>query len=506
MDSIALFLGALLGGMTALAWALGWLVPQTRVRARQQLRDELLREAEGLARERLTGERQDFDDESQRRQQRVDELEDRARKREDALDRRVEALENRERESSQREATLAGREATLQTREAEVERTLERQLRELERIADLRREEAERLLLDRVERVCREEAEQVMAREEARLVDQLGRRSRELLLGAVQRTAVQHAHEAMVATVPLPSDELKGVLIGRDGRNIRAFETQTGVDLLVDDTPGVVVVSCFDPVRREVARRALTRLVDEGRVHPPRIEVVVAETRQDLESAVQELGRAAADEVGVALGDPLTTLLGRLEFCTAEGQNLRRHSIEVAHLAATLAGELELDPGIARRCALLHDIGHAVAHEAEGSHARVGAAQAERAGEDQVVVNAIAAHHGEVDPSSPYAVLVQVANQLSSDRPGARDGQFTVAARRQAKLEALAEKHTGVKRAYAIQAGRQVRVIVDPDKVNDRNAQRLAREIVRELEAAEPGPGEIKVTVVRELRQAEAAS
>ena len=500
---LALLVGALLGAILAGAYAVLWLLPRVRDETRAQVQDLSRREAEVAARERVQREREALEQSAQSERSRLQALEERSRQREDALERRLRALEDREREAGEREATLTGEKAALATRAAEVERLLERETRELERIGELGREEAQALLLDRIERRCRDEAEQVRTRGERELQEELQRRARDVLLTALQRQAVSHAREALVSVVPLPDDEVKGLLVGRDARNLRTFEAQTGVDLLIDDTPGVVVLSAFDPVRREVARRALVRLVEERRIHPPRIEAAVAEARQQLEEAVQELGRAAAAAVGVELAGPLITLLGRLEFMSSEGQNVRRHSLETAHLAATLASELGLDPAPARRAGLLHDIGKAVAHERQGGHAAVGADLAERHGEDPLVVNAIAAHHQDVSPRSPYAVIVEIANRLSGERPGARDAQLELAIRRQAELEAAAAKLPGVVRAFAVQAGREVRVVVDPGRVNDKAAQRLARDVARALEGCGPTPGEVKVTVVRETRHEE---
>lgn len=500
-----LFAGALLGAILSAAFAVLWLLPRVRDETRAQVQDLSRREAEVAARERLQREREALETSAQSERARLQGLEDRARQREDALERRLVALEDRERRDGEREAALTGAEAALKAREAEVARTLERELRELERIGELRREEAQALLLDRIEHRCREDADQVLTRAERELSSELTRRARDVLLTALQRQAPSQAREALVSVVPLPDDEVKGMLVGRDARNLRTFEEKTGVDLLIDDTPGVVVLSAFDPVRREVARRALLRLIAERRIHPPRIEAAVAEARGQLEETVQELGREAADAVGVQLAPELVTLLGRLEFCTSEGQNVRRHSIETAHLAATLASELGLDPQPARRAALLHDVGKAVAHDREGGHAAVGAELAARHGEDPVVVDAIGAHHGATAPRTPYAVIVELANRLSGERPGARDAQLELAVRRQDALEAAAARQPGVERAYAVQAGREVRVVVDPGKVSDKAAQRLARDVARALEGGGPSPGEVKVTVLRETRHEETA-
>jgi len=505
LDPGSFALGALAAALLIGA-AASWAVPWLRQRAQDELRDHLQRAAEVGARERLHREQEELGERTAKARRDLEEQGERLRLREDALDRRIERLEDRERDLHEREAAATGLRAALEAREAEVDRTSARQLRELERISGLRREEAEHLLIDRVERSCQEEAERALARVDAELAEEVARRARDALLTALQRTRLSHAGEALVSTVALPSDDLKGAIVGRDARNVRAFEEATGVDLIVDDTPGLVVVSAFDPVRREVARRALVRLLDEGRIHPPRIEVVVAETRQELEEAVQELGRRTTDAAGVQLPQRLETLLGRLEFVSEGGQSVRQHALETAALAAALASELGLDPEQARRAGLLHDVGKAVEHETGGGHAAVGAEAARRAGEDPDIVNAVAAHHGEVEATSPYAVLVQVANRLSEERPGARDGQVDAAIRRREELEAVARRHPGVERAWAVQAGRELRLVVDPARVSDKASQRLARDVARAVGEAGVGtPGEVKVTVVRPFRAEEPA-
>lgn len=504
--TLGLVLGALIAGLAAAAWA-GWvLAPRTRAAALAGERDTQRREAEAAARDALGREREAFAAEQATARREVKELEGRARGREDAFDRRIEGLEERERALRVREAELTGKQAALEAERAEVERTVQRNVRELERISGMRREEAEHLLLERVEARCADEARAIAARAELALAEEADRRGREALLSAIGRAAWSQTHEPLVTAVPLPDDEAKALLIGRDARNVRTFQALTGVDLLVDDTPGVVVLSSFDPVRREVARRALGKLLDEGRIHPQRIEELVVAARAELEEVVVGLGREAAREAHVeGLHPRLEALLGRLEFRTAEGDNVRLHSVEAARLAGLLAGELGLDPVVARRAGLLHDIGQAVDHEQDGGHAALGADFARRCGEADVVVDAIAHHHDPVQASSPIAALVQLANALSTRRPGARDGQLEAAIRRRSEVEAIALRHAGVERAWAVQAGRELRVVVDPAKVGDKAAIRLARDVARALEAAAVGPGEVKVTVIREVRVEETA-
>lgn len=507
MDPLTAFL---LGALCALAFGgaglIGWGVPALRRRALDDERERLRREVDLAAREQSIRDRQEWEAAQQTSRRELKELEGRCRSREDALDRRTEGVEDRERQLAVREAELKGQRATLEAERAEVERLMQRELRELERISGLRREEAEHLLLQRVEDRCKAETQAALARADADLAAALAARGQQALLGALQRAGWSHAQESLVTVVPLPSDELKMLLVGREARNVRTFEAQTGVDLLVDDTPGVVVLSSFDPLRREVARRALLKLIADGRIQPGRIEEVVTAAKVELEEATESLGRAAAEEARVERLHPrLLALLGRLEYRTSEGANVRRHAVETAQLAGLLAGELGLDAPLARRAALLHDVGLAVEHEQDGSHAAVGAAFARRCDEDPVVVNAIAAHHEDVACDSPYAALVQLANALATKRPGARDGAIEQAIRRREEVEAIALKHPGVLRCMAVQAGRELRVIVDPQKHSDRTAQRLARDLAKAIEGAEVGPGEVKVTVVREVRVEETA-
>jgi ribonuclease Y len=504
--ALAFVLGGLATALAGVVALVAWGLPAVRRRTLEGEQERLRREVDLAARERALADRAELEASLAAARRELKELEARCRTREDALDRRTEGVEDRERQLSVREAALKSQQATLEAEQADLERTRQKELRELERISGLRREEAEHLLLQRVEEGCQAEAAETRARADAALAEEVAARTRAALLAAMQRAGWSHAHESLVTVVPLPGDELKGPLVGRDARNVRTFEAQTGVDLLIDDTPGVVVLSSFDPLRREVARRALVRLLEEGRIQPGRIEEAVALARTEVEETTTGLGRAAAEEARVeGLHARLVTLLGRLEYRTAEGQNVRLHSIETARLAGLLAGELGLDAPLARRAGLLHDIGLAVEHEQDGGHAAVGADFARRCGEDPAVVDAIAAHHEEAAAASPYGAVVQLANALSARRPGARDGALEASIRRRGELEALALRQPGVVRCLAVQAGRELRVIVDPQRHSDRTAQRLARDVARAIEAAEVGPGEVRVTVVREVRAEETA-
>lgn len=502
---IAFSFGFLVAFVVALAVAL-WRLPFLRKEAVDEFREQLRREALLAAKEQLYMERDTFENALLATREELDEREERTRRREGATDARVERIDERERLLSEREARLKAEQAALEARESEISRAQQRELRELERISGMRREEAEHLLLERVEQRCHAEAQEVAERVEREVERDLDARGRATLLRALRRLARPVAREALTTTVHL-DDELKLALVGREGRNARAFETETGVDLLIDDTPGSVVLSAFEPVRREVAHRALKALLDDGRLDPERIKSAVAEARQHMGEAVAELGRAAAGEAQVeGLHQRLLVLVGRLEFHVSGGQSARATALEVAALSGALAAELGLDAALARRCGLLHDIGRAVEHDVAGSAAEVGADFARRCGEDERVVDAIASLRRKPEVASPYAALVQVARRAVRARPGAQDERVDQAIARREAIETLALKHPGVKRAHAVQAGRHLRVIVDPSSVSERGAAKLAREVAREIEQGEVLPGEVQVSVIRETVVQETAA
>ncbi|MGE0707156.1 MAG: Rnase Y domain-containing protein [Planctomycetota bacterium] len=504
---LAFTLGFLIAFSVALLLAL-WRLPFVRKEVLDESRERHQREASAAAKEQLYLERGSFENALAATRAELAEREERCRLREDALDGRLERLEAREGALGAREGELKQQRAALEVREAEVERAHQRELRELERVASMRREEAEHLLLERVEQSCCEEAAAVRDKVEGQLQSGVAERARELLLVAMRRQASRAAREDLVTTVQLVDDELKLALVGREGRNARAFAAATGVDLLIDDTPGAVVLSAFEPVRREIARRALEVLLEDGRIHPERIQEVVKEARLSMDDAVRGAGAAAAEEAGVAELHPrLVTLLGRLEFHLLHGRNARLHAVESARLAAALAAELGLDPALARRAALLLDVGRAIEQDGEGNSAEVGADFARRCDEDPRVVDAIARGAREgVEVASPYAAVAQLASRVARKRPGAADPGVEQAVARREELERIAERHPGVKRAYAVQAGRVLRVIVDPTTVSERGATRLAREIAKEISQAEALPGEVSVSVIRETRAEETAS
>ncbi len=414
--------------------------------------------------------------------------------RRESLDRRQEQLENRSR-------NLDRREQALEKREREIEALIAKQQAELERIAALSKEEARKMLLEQVEREARQDMARLIRQVEAEAREVADQRAREIIVTAIQRLATDVTNDVVVSMVELPSDDMKGRIIGRGGRNIRAIENATGVDIVVDDTPEAIVISSFDPVRREVARLALEKLIADGRIHPARIEKVVKETRQEVERMIREYGEQAAYEAGVrGLHPDLIRLLGQLKFRTSYGQNQWHHAIEAARIAGLLAAELGANVDLAKKAALLHDIGKAVSHEVEGPHALIGAEIARRCGMHEIVVNAIASHHHEEEQRSIEAVIVEVADAISGARPGARRESLESYIKRITALEEIARSFPGVEEVYAIQAGREVRIIVKPDDVDDLAAIELSRNIARKIEEGLEYPGQIKVTVIRETR------
>jgi len=468
--------------------------------------EEVHRKAEVSAKEELHRRREDFEKETRETRTELKLLEKRLVKREDALERKAELTGKREKYIENLEAELSGRQANIVTKERELTELLDNEKDELYRISGLNPQDARTQLFERLEREYDREAAALLDRKVERAKDQADQQAREILSTAIQRCAVEHTNESVVSTIDLPSDEMKGRIIGREGRNIRAFEKATGVDVIVDDTPGVVVLSAFDSVRREMARRAMEELVADGRIHPARIEEVIERAKRKTEEIILQTGKQVLFDMGVhAKNAKLAYLLGRLKFRTSYGQNVLQHSIEVAHLCSIMAAELKLDAALAKRIGLLHDIGKAVDHELEGGHPEIGALLGKRIEEDAVVINAIAAHHEGEPAKSIYAVLVQAADAVSASRPGARRETLEKYIRRLERLEDVARSFDGVANSYAIQAGREVRVIVKSDRVGDKEAAKMARDIAKEIEQELDYPGEIRVTVVRETRSVEYA-
>jgi len=415
-------------------------------------------------------------------------------------------IEGKENELRTREGKLREREKRLTEKDEQARELVERQRVKLQRISGLSREEAKNLLLASMREVAEKEAIGMARQIESEAREKAEKEARKIITLAIQRYASDQVSESTVSTVPLPNDEMKGRIIGREGRNIRAFQAATGVDLIVDDTPEMVVLSAFDPVRREIARISLSRLVTDGRIHPPRIEGVVAKVEKEMEKELREVGEQTAFDVGIhGLKPELIRLLGRLKYRTSYGQNVLQHSREVAYLMGIMASELGLNIQTAKKIGLLHDIGKAIDHETEGSHAQIGANLARKYGMPEVVVNGIASHHGEVEVKTVYDVLSQAGDAVSAARPGARRASMENYVKRLEKLEEVALAFNGVRKAYAIQAGREVRVIVEPDKVDDNEAVQVARNISKKIEEELDYPGQVRVTVVRETRAVEYA-
>jgi ribonuclease Y len=445
--------------------------------------------------------REAWEAEVAKRREELDRAERRVQEREGSLDRKFDILDQREKEIGRRASDIGRREKAVGEQCEELERLLAEERRRLEQLAGMSREDAKAELVNRLAEEAKAEAANRIReiRETARR--NADREAKKIVALAVQRIAAEHTSEISVSSVSLPNDEMKGRIIGREGRNIRAFELATGVDVIIDDTPDTVVVSCFDPVRREVARLALSKLVSDGRIHPGRIEEVVAKAQKEVDAAIQEMGEQAAYEVGAhGLHPELIKLIGRMHYRTSYGQNILRHSIEVAHLAGIMAAELELDVVMARRGALLHDIGKVLTHEHEGTHVQLGVEVATRYGENPLVVNCIAAHHDDVPHESEVSVLVQAADAISGSRPGARREAFETYVKRLEGLERIASSYNGVEKVFAIQAGREIRVIVSPDDVDDFRMTSLSEEIARRIEGELQYPGQIKVVVIREQR------
>ncbi len=463
--------------------------------------DEALKAAEEKKRESMIEVKEEtikakneLDRELKERRNEQTRSERRIQQKEENIDKKTEAIERKEQ-------SLAQREENLIKKKEEVDRLSAQRQQELERISGLSSEQAKEYLLKSVEEEVKHETAMKIKEAELRAKEEADKKARECVITAIQRCAADHVSETTISVVNLPGDDMKGRIIGREGRNIRTLETMTGVELIVDDTPEAVVLSAFDPVRREVARIALERLIVDGRIHPARIEEMVDKARKEVDSIMKEEGEAAMLECGVhGLNPELTRLIGRLKFRTSFGQNALTHSIEVSQLAGHLASELGLDARVARRAGLLHDIGKAVDHDMEGSHVQLGAELCRKYKESQVVVNAVEAHHGDVEPTTLIACLVQAADAISAARPGARRETLGTYTNRLSQLEEIANSFKGVDRSFAIQAGREVRVMVVPEQVSDDDMVILAREISKKVEDEMQYPGMIKVNVIRESR------
>ena len=468
--------------------------------------EAILKQAQLDSKEQLHTLRQEFEEKTKERRNELSQVEKRLHQREELLDRKMETVDRKERDLGDRDKQFATREQTLKTKDDQLAQLIAEEKEKLKTITNLNTEEAKQLLLSRLEQDCRSEAGMVIKQVEEETKRDAQMLAKRILVESMQRCAAEFTVETTTSVIQLPNEDMKGRIIGREGRNIKAFELATGVDLIVDDTPDVVTLSSFDMVRREVARQSLARLMSDGRIHPARIEEVVEKVKKEFEIHIAQEGEKTINELGtLGVHNEMVKLLGRLRYRTSYGQNVLVHMKETGYLCGMIAAELGLDQRLARRCGLLHDIGKAVSHEVEGPHAIIGAEIAKKYGEKPEIVHAIEAHHEDVPPTTLYAVLTIVADSISGSRPGARGDTLENYVKRIQALETLCDSFSGVEKAYAIQAGREVRVIVQPERVTDLEAISLAREIKKKVEGSVEFPGQIKITVIRETRSIEYA-
>ncbi len=518
-ESLTYILVAVAAGL--LAFAAAWILARrigkksldsARAEA-QKLMDEAKKEAEIKKKEATLQAREDFlrikgefEREAEKKRRELETTEKKLEERGASVQKKLDLLEVRDREFNNREKTIQAREKGIGLREKELEDIIKSQNEKLQKIAQMTPEEAKKLLMDNMMHEARVEAAAYIKEIKEKAEQDAEKEAREIIISAIYRCAADHTVESTVSVVNLPNDEMKGRIIGREGRNIRSFETATSIDVIVDDTPEAVILSGYDPVRREIARMALEKLISDGRIHPTRIEEVVEKSQREMDVIVREAGEQACFELGVhGLHADIVKMLGKLNYRTSYGQNVLAHAKEVAMLCGLMAAELELDAALAKRCGLLHDVGKAIDRETEGTHTQIGADFMRRYHENEMVINAIESHHGDVPMLGPYPVLVQAADAISGARPGARREPLEAYIKRLTQLEELADSFKGVSKAYAIQAGREIRVIVENAVVDDLSSSILATDIAQKIENEMQYPGQIKVTVIRETRTTEYA-
>jgi ribonuclease Y len=511
VEAIAAVIAGIAIGVS-ITWIAVWFINRAKTRT---LREDIDRQLDGAKKEaeniiraaqieaaaETIKRKEQFTAEANQVRAEFKETELRLTKREDVLDKQVEQLRQKEKSHEEKEKEVERRLQNIDLKDKQLTAVIAQQKNQLLKMTAMSVEDAKELLLKRLEDECELEMSALIQRKVDETTETAAEKSREIISTAIQRYVAEQTCEVTVSTVEIPNDDMKGRVIGREGRNIRAFEKATGVDVIVDDTPGTIVVSGFDPVRREVARLSMERLIQDGRIHPSRIEELVAQTKKEINAKVLQLGKDAAVETNVrGLNNRVMSMIGALNYRTSYGQSVLRHSVEVAFLAQVMADELGLDGSIARRAGLLHDIGKALDHEIEGSHPVIGANFLRRFNESPVILNAVEGHHGDIPASNPYTPLIAAADAISASRPGARRETLERYIKRLEKLEEIANGFPGVENAYAIQAGREIRVIVSAEKVPDEEAMKIARDIAKKVEAEMTYPGEIQVTLLRELR------
>ncbi len=462
--------------------------------------------AEITAKEHWYQEKLKFEKETVLKRKELEKIERRSTEKELVLERREQLIVDKEKELMHKEHLLQDKERIVHAKSERLDQMIKEQNQALQKIANLSMEEAKHALMKNLEAEARYEAAALINQIKEEAKTKAEDTAREMILQVIQRCATSHTADTTISVVPIPSDEMKGRIIGREGRNIRSFENLTGVEVIIDDTPETISLSCFDPIRREVARMAMEKLITDGRIHPARIEEVVVSARKDIEGVIKNTGEEVTLELGIiGIAPDIVKYLGTMRYRTSYGQNLLQHSKEVAYLSALLAQELGLDPTVAKRAGLLHDLGKVADGNVEGSHAHAGAELAQKFNENTIIINAIEAHHEEVKPISPYAAIVEIADSISGSRPGARRETIEAYVKRLNTLEELAASFHGVERVFAIQAGREIRVLVQPESISDLEAENLAREVARRIEKETQYPGQIKVTVIREKRVVETA-